>query len=585
MRNFCNGLCLLALILFSSHLAAAANSPSLSGTTIPSATQIVDSSLNTWTLSGGEAYENGKVTPSSGVILLLCYGGSVFQENIHHIWWVWDLNTSTWAASSDPRITSPGGTTIPTATQIIDSALNVWTMSGGQAYEKGKLTPSSGVILLLYAKGYVYQENIHHDWWVWRTGAWVATSAPPPASASGTTIPTATQIVDSGTNLWTVSGGQVYENHALTPSSEVTLLLFYGGNVYQENVHHNWWEWNGKAWIATASDPRVGQPLAYVSSFATGGKYSVTVIDTGTNRVTHTIPIGFEASYMVVTPDAKHVYVAGASNTTYGSVAVIDTAQESVVTTIRVPYEPQGIVASPDGTRVYVISAAYVSNPNYYTSSTISTIDTATNAVVATITRPEFDSGISLSPDGKTLYVSAAVPCGCASGQNGAYIDVIDTANSVVRQFFIPSISGSAQEVIYNVVISPDNAKLYSNHSYYYQSYIDEVAVLNPTTGAETTKIPAVLDVAVFSPDSQHLYGVGLGGVGFIDTATDVSTTAVANIPGASDLAITPDGKHLYITDVTTGSVLVADTATYTISTILPIAVAGNGAIAIVSAD
>jgi hypothetical protein len=127
---------------------------------------------------------------------------------------MWDLNTSTWAASSDPRITSPGGTTIPTATQIVDSALNVWTVSGGQAYEKGELRPPSGVISLLYAKGYVYQENSHHDWWQWRTGAWVATSAPPPASASGTTIPAATQIVDSGTDVWTLSGGKVYENHA-----------------------------------------------------------------------------------------------------------------------------------------------------------------------------------------------------------------------------------------------------------------------------------------------------------------------------------------------------------------------------------
>jgi YVTN family beta-propeller protein len=144
------------------------------------------------------------------------------------------------------------------------------------------------------------------------------------------------------------------------------------------------------------------------------------------------------------------------------------------------------------------------------------------------------------------------------------------------RDPFLPLATGSFQVA---------NAKLYSNDSYDYTSYVDEVAVLNPATGAETTKIPAVLNVAVFSTDSQHLNGVGLGGVGVIDTATDVSATAVANIPGATGLAITPDGKHLYITDVATGSILVADTATYTISTILPVALAGNGAIAIVSAD
>ena len=341
----------------------AAGTPSLSGTTIPSASQIVDLNLNVWKLSGGVAYRNDKPTPSSGVILLLCYGGIVYQENTHHDWWLWVTNTdprtgistSTWAASMDPRVISASGTTIPVATQIIDSELDLWTLSGGKAYKHGQLTPSSGVILLLYAKGLVYQENSHHDWWFWRNGAWVATTAPLTPSESGTGIPSATEIIDNGRNVWTLSGGKAYENHALTPSSSVILLLFYGGNVYQENAHHNWWEWNGQAWISTASDPRVGQPLAYVASPTAGGKHSVTVIDTGANRVKATIPIGFEASYIAVTPDAKHVYGAGNLNYTNGSVAVIDTAQEKVLNSILVPYDPQGVVASPDGTRVYVV--------------------------------------------------------------------------------------------------------------------------------------------------------------------------------------------------------------------------------------
>ena len=73
---------------------------------------------------------------------------------------------------------SASPTTIPSATQIVDSHLDVWTVSGGQVYENGQLTPSGGVILLLYAAGIVYQENSQHDWWLWSNGLWKATSAP-----------------------------------------------------------------------------------------------------------------------------------------------------------------------------------------------------------------------------------------------------------------------------------------------------------------------------------------------------------------------------------------------------------------------
>jgi YVTN family beta-propeller protein len=106
---------------------------------------------------------------------------------------------------------------------------------------------------------------------------------------------------------------------------------------------------------------------------------------------------------------------------------------------------------------------------------------------------------------------------------------------------------------------------------------------MNPATGALMTTIPDVMTVGLFSPDSQHLYGVGLGGVAVINTATNAATTAVANLPGASDLAITPDGRHLYITDATTNSVAVADTSSYTISTIIT-GVNAAGPIAIVPA-
>jgi hypothetical protein len=76
------------------------------------------------------------------------------------------------------------------------------------------------------------------------------------SSPNGTTIPSATQITDSSGNVWTVSGGVVYENAALAGySSGVTLLLYDNNIIYQENAAGGWWSWNGSEW-ASSSDPR-----------------------------------------------------------------------------------------------------------------------------------------------------------------------------------------------------------------------------------------------------------------------------------------------------------------------------------------
>ncbi len=76
-------------------------------------------------------------------------------------------------------------------------------------------------------------------------------------SASGTTIPPATQIVDSNGNVWTLATGIVIENGKPAGySANVVLLLYYNGVIYQENGAKGWWSWNGAAWIAASGDPR-----------------------------------------------------------------------------------------------------------------------------------------------------------------------------------------------------------------------------------------------------------------------------------------------------------------------------------------
>src|SRR5262245_26898215 len=71
---------------------------------------------------------------------------------------------------------------------------------------------------------------------------------------------------------------------------------------------------------------------------------------------------------------AQNAYI---TNQISNTVSVIDTATDTVIATIPVGPSPFGVAVSPDGSKVYVANTS---------SNTVSVIDTATNAVSATIT-------------------------------------------------------------------------------------------------------------------------------------------------------------------------------------------------------
>jgi YVTN family beta-propeller protein len=144
--------------------------------------------------------------------------------------------------------------------------------------------------------------------------------------------------------------------------------------------------------LALMTSPAEAAPFAYVT-----GSNSVTVIDTATNMVVATVPVGSFPAGVAVAPDGKHVYV---TNFISNTVSVIDTATNMVGATVQVGSFPEGVAVTPDGKHAYVANAA----PN----SVVSVIDTATNTVVATVPvgvgKQPF--GIAITPDGKRAYVT-----------------------------------------------------------------------------------------------------------------------------------------------------------------------------------
>src|SRR4029077_8815160 len=93
------------------------------------------------------------------------------------------------------------------------------------------------------------------------------------------------------------------------------------------------------------------QSRAYVTSSSPGGP-TVSVIDTATNSVVATIPVGIDPVGVAITPDGTRAYVTNLFN----SVSVIDTVTNTVVATIPLGtnQNPDWVAITPDGTRAYV---------------------------------------------------------------------------------------------------------------------------------------------------------------------------------------------------------------------------------------
>jgi YVTN family beta-propeller protein len=143
---------------------------------------------------------------------------------------------------------------------------------------------------------------------------------------------------------------------------------------------------------------------AHIDSLTVGDPDTVTVINTATNTVIATIPVGAQTTEngegparVAVSPDGTRAYVTNFSLADSSSVVVIDTVSNAVIATIPVAATPVGVVVSPDGAHAYVTHLAL---------GTVSVIDTATDTVVATIPvgiRPAEDA---ISADGTHLYVA-----------------------------------------------------------------------------------------------------------------------------------------------------------------------------------
>src|SRR6267143_604410 len=195
-------------------------------------------------------------------------------------------------------------------------------------------------------------------------------------------------------------------------------------------------------------------PQAYITNLSDN---TVSVIDTASNIVTATVPVGNFPNGVAVTPDGAHLYVANVFGNT---VSVIDTATNTVTATVKVGLIPWGVAVTPDGAHVYVAN---------FSDNAVSVIATASNTVTATVKVGVNPTGVAVTPDGAHVYVA---------NQGDGTVSVIATAsNTVTATVPVGSPVG--------VAVTPDGA-----HVYVANQNDNSVAVIATASNTVTATVP-----------------------------------------------------------------------------------------------
>jgi YVTN family beta-propeller protein len=307
---------------------------------------------------------------------------------------------------------------------------------------------------------------------------------------------------------------------------------------------------------------------AYVANLNYGDMTAdaLIVLDTATNTIATTIPLGQWPSDMAINPALGVVYVdinTGAPPIP-GNIVVINGLTNQIIGDIPgTGPNPRNAVVNSAGTRLYVQSE----------NSTISVIDTATDTVVATIPGSGYN-GLALNPAGTRLYDLNTVYGNCCGP---GLVRVIDTASNTV--IGSPITVGVMPQ---SVAVDPTGTR-----AYVVNSADGTITVIDTATSTVVSTIQVSVDndsafpeQILFNATGTRAYiktgGVltGHGQLAVMDPATQAFVARIQLPSTTNGAAIDPEGTFVYVAIISPGvgivpSVDIIDTATYAITTIL----------------
>ncbi|WP_319436033.1 YncE family protein [Mycobacterium sp. RTGN5] len=261
-----------------------------------------------------------------------------------------------------------------------------------------------------------------------------------------------------------------------------------------------------------------------------------------------TVAVGNGPFSFAVSPDGTRLVV---TNYVAGTVSLVDTATNKVIATIPVGSKPAGVVFDPTGTRFYVVNSGGV-------VGSVSAVSLPGNTVAAPIviaTGPFFAAiGPAGSPSAGKLYVTIY-----GAVADGNTVSVIDTTTNQVTAVSVAAAGAGPQAV----AISPDGTRLWVS-----TAGSGNVSVINTATNAVVKTIPVSGAAGIaFSPDGHFAYVANFTAntVSVINTANYTTAATIPVGASPSSVAVSPDGSVAYVTNQQDNTVSVINTATKTV--------------------
>jgi DNA-binding beta-propeller fold protein YncE len=276
-----------------------------------------------------------------------------------------------------------------------------------------------------------------------------------------------------------------------------------------------------------------------------------TEVTTPVEGITKTIPIPLITQGIVFSPDGRKAYVTSKQT---GSVAMIDTASGQMLAEAPFDVTGQGLAISPDGRQLYVATAQGVAvfHAGAILGGSMVLLDTF-----------DVPAGDGIQPGGQGLAVSPdARLVGIADNRPGGAVRIFEPATSQV----VGSIAANQGERPTAVGFSPDGKQLWmafavgvgAGRVVAYDLAAQQVLGLTIQLGLESIGF-------VFAPDGERLFVVDRldGTVSAVNSLTGAIERSITVSGGANGIAISPDGKKIYVPGSGSNSIHTLDTAVF----------------------